>query len=167
MENVLEKLEHVLTSELEVHNDFLASALEFNRAIKEQNLSDIDRQRAVHDDTICRIEKLENERITCCTVLARSLGVVRQPLKFAMLLEKLPPQWRNRFTTLQQMLKSKISELSKISTSNRILLEEGLRVAGATFSFVQQSAGNRYAAYGKHGRTVAGPGLQSIINRTI
>jgi hypothetical protein len=165
MNNVLEKLEQILSVEIEVHDIFLAAAHEFNAAIKNQNLADIDRQRAIHDETICRIEQLENERISCCTVLAGSLGIVKKPLKLGMLLEKVPQQWRNRLGSLQMALKSKIGELSKISTSNRILLEEGLRVVGSTFSFVQQAAGSRYAAYGKHGRSVAGPALQSMVNR--
>jgi hypothetical protein len=166
MENVLEKLEQVLHSECTVHDEFLGSAQEFNKVIREQDLAAIDRQRAVHDATICRIEKLESERIACCRVLAGSLGINREPLKMSMLLEKIPTRWRERLHTLQETLKLKIAELSQISTSNRILLEEGLRVVQTTYSYVQQAVGNRYAPYGKHGRTIISAAPQNIINRT-
>ena len=166
MENELEKLEQVLTSELTVHNEFLDSAQEFNRALREQDLAGIDRQRAVQDTTVTRIEKLESERIACCTELARSFGITREPIKLGMLLEKMPLQWRGRMSTLQETLKTKVSELSKISTSNRILLEEGLRMVRSTYTFIQQAAGTRYAPYGRHGRTIASTAPQNIINRT-
>ena len=166
MENTLEQLEQVLTSELDVHDAFLVSARQFNKAIREQDLAGIDRERGVHDATVCRIEKLEGERMSCCRVLAQSLGVRRDPVKLNVLLEKLPAQWRERLGRLQDALKTRIAELSKLSTSNRILLEEGLRVVHATCSFVRQSAGSRYAPYGKHGRTVSGPTVQTMINKT-
>ncbi|MBN1756941.1 MAG: flagellar export chaperone FlgN [Chitinispirillaceae bacterium] len=166
MKNTLEQLEQVLASELNVHEEFLVSARQFNKAIREQDLDAIDRERAVHDATVCRIEKLEVERMSYCRVLAQSLGIKRDPVKLGMLLEKIPPQWRDRLSMLQEALKKTISELSKISTSNRILLEEGLRVVHATCSFVRQSAGSRYAPYGKHGRPVDGPVFQTMINKT-
>ena len=166
MQNVLEKLEQVLTSELEVHEEFLASSREFNRVIRDEDLDGIDRQRTVQDETVCRIEKLEKERRSCCTVLARSFGIAREPLKMSMLLEKVPSQWRDRLNSLQETLKGTVREVTKISTSNRILLEEGLRVVQSTYAYVQQAAGSRYAPYGQHGRTVSKPLLQSIINKT-
>jgi hypothetical protein len=166
MDNVLEKLEQVLQSELDVHTALLASAREFNDAIKEENIAVIDRQRLVHDETVCRIEKLEEQRMVYCAALARSLGIVKKPLRLAMVLEKVPHQWKERLGRIQQSLKEKIGELSKISISNRILLEEGLRVVGHTFSMLRQ-AGKKYAAYGKRGQSVSGPALQSIINRTV
>ncbi|MBN1575570.1 MAG: flagellar protein FlgN [Chitinispirillaceae bacterium] len=166
MENVLEKLEQVLTLELDVHTTLLASAHEFNSALKEENIDKIDRQRAIHDETICRIEKLEDQRISCCTSLARSLGIVKKPLRLAMLLEKMEQPWRERLEAVQQSLKEKINELSNIGNSNRILLEEGLRMVGQTFSMMQQ-AGRKYTAYGKRGQSVTGPARQSLINRTV
>ena len=167
MQTVLEKLEQVMQSELAVHDDLLASSREFNRAIRENDIENIDRQRSVQDATICRIEKLESERRSCCAVLAQSYGIVKQPLKLAMLIEKVPKQWCDRLGELQRALKDRLAELAKISASNRILLEEGMRMVQATFGFVRQAAAGRYCAYGKHGRTVAGPAVQSIINRTI
>ena len=166
MEEVLEKLERVLTTELEMHTSLLASAQEFNTAIKEEDLEKIDRQRAIHDETICRIEKLEEQRNECCSVLARSLGIVKKPLRMTMLLEKVPQQWKERLGSIQRQLKEKINELSNIGISNRILLEEGLRMVGHTFSMMQE-AGSKYTAYGTRGQSVSGPALQSLINRTI
>ena len=110
MDNVLEQLEQLLQSQLDVHNDFLASSREFNCAIKEQNITKIDQHRAIHDETICRIEKLEEQRIACCSLLARSLGIVKAPLRLSMVLEKVPLRWRERLCGIQLALKDKIRE---------------------------------------------------------
>ncbi|MBN1306374.1 MAG: flagellar export chaperone FlgN [Chitinispirillaceae bacterium] len=166
MENNLEKLEKVLISELDAHTSLLRSGYEFNIAIREENIDKIDRQRAIQDETICRIEKLEEQRVACCTLLARSLGIVKKPLRLAMLFEKMERPWRERLETVQQSLKEKINELSNISGSNRILIEEGLRMVGKTFSLLQQ-AGRKYAAYGERGQSVTGPARQPFINRTV
>ena len=166
MEEVIERLEAVLKSELETHSSLLASAQEFNGALREENVAKIDRQRTAHDDMICRIEKLEEQRSECCSTLARSLGIGGKPLRMSMLLEKLPPRWRERLSSVQRSLREKVNELSKINLANRILLEEGLRMAEHTFSMVRQ-AGPKYTAYGTRGQSVSGPAVRTIVNRTI
>ena len=166
MNGTLEKLESILKSELDVHVSFLVSALELNRVLREEDLVKIDRQRHVQDETVCRIEKLEEQRREYCAAIAQSLGIAKRPVKMAMLIEKLPQQWRDRLGALQRALREKISELSKISVSNRLLLEEGLRIADNTIAMVRK-VGRKYGAYGHYGQTLSSPLTTSIINRTV
>jgi hypothetical protein len=166
MESTLEKLEQVLAGELDAHETMLVSASTFNSALRKEDVATIDRQRVIHDETISRIEKLEEQRIACCELLARSLGAATTPLSFSMLLEQVPPAWRRRFEVLRSALKDKIAEIARISTSNRILLEEGLRVADATVALL--TGGSRgYGGYGKRGQVLQGPVVQSLFNRTV
>jgi hypothetical protein len=166
MNTLLEKLETVLKSELEVHGAFLASTRELNNALKEENLVKIDHQRHMQDESICRIEKLEEQRSEYCTELARSLGISRRPVKMTMLLEKLPQQWRDRLGSIHMMLRDRLTELSRISVSNRILLEEGMRIAGNTISLIR-NAGKKYGAYGHYGQQVAVPLTTTLFNKTV
>lgn len=166
MNELFEKLENVLKSELAVHHSFIRTAREFNSAIREENLEEIDKQRTIQDETICRLEKLENERRLCCSDLASRLGITRRQVKLSMLLSKMPETWRERIGEVHKALKEKVTELSRFSVSNRILLEEGLKVVTHTFGAIQRS-GNRFAIYGHGGKPAAGGALQSIINRTV
>ena len=166
MQELFEKLENILKSELDIHHVFLKTAQEFNSAIREENLGDVDRQRTIQDETICRIEKLEDERKLCCGDLASRFGITKKQVKLTMLLVKMPEAWRMRIEQVHKALKEKVAELVKISVSNRILLEEGLKVATHTFSAIQQ-CGNRFAGYGQSGKPATGSALRSIINRTV
>lgn len=166
MQELFEKLEKILKSELDVHRTFLTTAQAFNGAVREENISEIDRQRTAQDETICRIEKLEEERILCCRNLAARMGITKKPVKLSLLLGKMPVEWRDRLGMIHKALKQKLMEVSKITVSNRILLEEGLKVVTHTFSLIQQG-GKKYSVYEQRGRAAPGGTLQSIINRTV
>jgi hypothetical protein len=166
MKELFEKLERILKNELDVHHTFVTTAQVFNSAVREDNIGEIDRQRTAQDETICRIEKLEEERILCCSNLAARMGITRKPVKIALLIGKMPAEWRDRIAEVHRALKQKLMELSKITVSNRILLEEGLKVVTHTFSLIQQGE-KRYAVYEQRGRTAPAGTLQSIINRTV
>lgn len=166
MKTILEKLETVMKSELDIHITLVTSAHEFNGALKGDDLAGVDRQRQVYDESVCRIEKCEAQRTECCIAIAKSLGVVRRPLKMGMLLEKLPPMWRDRLGGLQRALHEKLTELFKVNVANRILLEEGIRMADHTIAMVRK-AGKKYGAYGHYGQMVASPVTMTIINRTV
>ncbi len=166
MESLLEELEGVLKDELDIHDSLLESANSFNAAIREEDLNKIDCQRAIHDKIACRLEKLEEQRTECCLSLAGKLGIEKRPLKMAMLIEKVPFQWKERLGLLHQKLKEKVKDLNKISISNRLLLEEGLRMVEHTFSMMN-CAGSRYMAYGSRGQTVASAATKNLFNKTI
>jgi len=166
MKDTFETLEQVLKSELESHTELLATALEFNRAIREEDMDRIDRERTTHDEVICRIERLEEQRIACFATLARSLGVAGKNLRLAKLLEKAPPQWRERLCAIQKLLRDKMDEVSRITISNRIFLEEGLKVVANTFVMLREASG-KYPCYGNRGESVSGPAFNSFINKTV
>lgn len=167
METLLEKLEKILKSELDEHITFLDTARAFNHAIKEEDLGKIEQQRLVQDETVCRIEKLEDQRMECCTELAQSLGIGSRPFRLAQLLEKLPEHWRSRLEDIRRTLRNKVNELSKMNISNRILLEEGLRMVEHTFSSIRKCGSSRYAAYGQRGQVTGGTGPRTIFNQTV
>lgn len=166
MKDTFETLEQVLKSELESHTALLATAMEFNRAIKEENMDSINRERTVHDEVICRIERLEEQRIACFGTLARSLGVAGKQVRLAKLLEKAPPEWHERLCAIQKLLRDKMTEVSRITISNRILLEEGLKVVANTFSMLR-GAGGKYSCYGNRGESVSRSAFNSLINKTV
>jgi len=165
MENLLEKIEDVLIAEVEVHTSMISSSHQFNEAIKSGEHESINKQRIVNDDAVCTLEKLEEKRTDYCSEAAGRLGIFRKPLKLSMLLEKIPAEWKKRLEHQQQVLKLKIAELTSINTSNRILLEEGLKVIGATFTCIKKTE-SRFAGYGNRGQTMPSS-LISIINRTV
>jgi hypothetical protein len=166
MIELLEKLETVLQSEVDMHATMIVSSQEFNAALRSGDLAIIDRQRIVQDEAICKIEHLETQRMDCCTAAAEVLGIIKKPLRLTQLLDKIPNDWRTRLEKVHSALKGKINELTAINISNRILLEEGLKMLGNTFSIVRQ-AGKKYAGYGNQGQVTASPPFRSIINRTV
>jgi hypothetical protein len=166
MEKLLEKLETVLQSEVNVHTTMIDSSKKINMALRTGDIETVDRQRIAHDEAVCRIEHLETERVDCCTTAADVLGIVKKPLRLSMLFEKIPEEWKWRLEKVQCTLKTRIKELIKLNISNRILLEEGLNVIGNTFSMFQK-AGKKYAGYGKLGQTMAPSAPRSIINRIV
>lgn len=164
MEEILEKIEKVLIAEVETHSAMITSSHEFCEAIKSGETETIDQKRARNDEMICTLEHLEEQRSEYCNEAAHKLCILKTPLKLAMLTAKIPAEWKLRIEKQHQALKAKINELTKINTSNRILLEEGLKVIGETFSCMKK-CGDRLSGYGNRGQTMSSS-MISIINRT-
>lgn len=166
MENLLEKIEDVLEKEIDMHDRLIGSSQGMNKALRDGDVSAIDKERALHDEAFCNVEKLESQRQEICMEAAAALGIERANIKMPLLLDKIPASWRERLGALQQNLKGKIAELSSLTVSNRILIEEGLRMISNTFSIIRQ-AERRFDAYGTRGQSLAGSSMRSVINRTM
>lgn len=166
MEKLLEKLELILKSECDLHEELLGTANLFNDAIKKNDLAAIQKFTTQHDEQVYQIAKLEEQRIECATNLARELSLSVETPKMAAVLEKVPPEWHQRLSTVQSKLKEQISELTRINTSNRILLEESLHFINSNIVMFQKSSirNNNYGDNGKHANISAG---RNLINRVV
>jgi flagellar biosynthesis/type III secretory pathway chaperone len=164
MENRFDELAALLDSELRIQNELIGNAESFNKAIKENDLYSMQLQSSKHDTQLCLLEKLEESRIACCRELSKSLGFATSEPKLASLIDKAPEQAGKKLSNLHKSLKESVSSLSKINTSNRILLEESLNMISATFSMIQQSS-KKYNPYGAKGRNSTASAGHLIINR--
>lgn len=166
MEKMYDELEKILSCELEIHNSLIETATAFNKSIKEDNLPDIQTYTTRHDQQICQIEKLEEQRIQYCVLIGKKLGLKSKEPKLAALIEQAPVGRINKLSILHINLKKKIDDLSKVTISNRVLLENALNIINNTFSFLQQTQ-KKYVPYGsKNGGHLAYQG-HTLINRTV
>lgn len=135
MEKNLEELESIMKQEIDLHNSLLGVAREFNVAIKDNDLELIRKKTIEQDEHICSIERLEESRQECCKSLSSQLNLVTKTIKLNLIIDFLPQSWKSRLSKVHSSLKSIISELTSINTSNRILLEEADRIIGKTLSY--------------------------------
>ena len=151
MDKELQELESILKSELELHNALCETARLFNDAIKGNDLALMQKHIFEQDEKICKIEHLEESRITCISELSKKIVPPERDLKMNAVLEVISPDWKNRLAPLQSSLKSTINKLSKINTSNRILLEEANLIITKTFEMIRHSQDHlqSYSARGK------------------
>jgi flagellar biosynthesis/type III secretory pathway chaperone len=164
MEKSFEMLEQILNRELDIHVELLKNGYEFNSAIKNNDLGAMQQHTAIHDEMICQIEKLEEQRLDCSQILSILLGLETPAAKISNLLEQMPPVWQSRLSKVQKILKEKIFELSKINKSNQILLEEAILIINGTFALLQKPS-VKYAQYGKKGAATNRTASLSLINR--
>jgi flagellar biosynthesis/type III secretory pathway chaperone len=151
MEKNLEELESIMKQEIDLHNSLLGVAREFNVAIKENDLELIRKKTIEQDEHICTIERLEESRQECCKSLSSQFNITSKAIKLNHIIDFLPPSWKNRLSQVHSSLKSIISELASLNTSNRILLEEADRIIGKTLSYCikPSKVNNSYSNQGK------------------
>jgi hypothetical protein len=166
MEKMYDELEKILSCELEIQNSLIETATAFNKSIKEDNLSDIQTYTTRHDQQICQIEKLEEQRIQYCVLIGKKLGLKSKEPKLAVLIEQAPVGRKNRLSILHANLKKKIDDLSKVTISNRVLLENALNIINNTFSFLQQTQ-KKYVPYGSKNKGNLAYQGHTLINRTV
>jgi hypothetical protein len=166
MERMYEELEKILACELEVQSSLVQTAAAFNKSIREDNLIDIQTYTTKHDQQICQIEKLEEQRIQYCVLIGKALGLKSKEPKLASLIEKAPLQRKTNLSEIHIHLKKRIDDLSKLTISNRVLLENALNIISNTFSFLQQTQ-KKYVPYGTKKKSNLAYQGHTLINRTV
>lgn len=166
MDKLLCQLEEILSRESDLHNDLLLTANSFNKAIKSDNLEQIQQYTALHDEQVYQIAKLEEQRIECATNLARTLELPGEVPKMSSVLEKIPEHWQTRLSGIQLKLKQQIADLSKINTFNRILLQENLSFINSNIVMFQKSTSRSYR-YGGKGKPASVSSGRNLINRVV
>jgi flagellar biosynthesis/type III secretory pathway chaperone len=151
MDKELQELESILKSELELHDALCETARLFNDAIRSNDLALMQKHILEQDEKICKIEHLEESRITCCSELSKNIVSPAKDAKMSAIIDAISPDWKKRLSPLQSSLKSVINKLSKINTSNRILLEEANTIINKTFDMIRHSQDHlqSYSAQGK------------------
>ncbi len=165
MEKLLEQLADILKGESDLHQDLLKTADALNEAIKAQNLDTIQTCTSIYDEQIYQIAKLEEKRIECTSEIAGLLNIKEEIPKLDTLLQRVPQTWRTRLSALQTNLKRQIRELTKINTSNRILLQEEISFINSSIMMFQSPP--RTIQYGGKGKTAVLSTSRNLINKVV
>lgn len=166
MDKLLEQLSGILSKESEIHQDLLKTAKTFNEAIKAEDLDSIQNCTSIHDEQVYQIAKLEEKRIECTSEIAGLLGIEDEIPKISSILLRVPQQWQKLLSALQIKLKEQIMEITKINTSNRILLQDGLSFISNNVKIFQQST-TRNFRYGGKGKSAGIPVSRNLINKVV
>jgi uncharacterized coiled-coil protein SlyX len=126
METRLDELIRVLEEERRIHEQLLDAARSMNGALRERKHSAIAGCCVRHDTLIFQIEQLEEKRLSLCDALGQSLAIVGGHFNLSDVIAALPADQRMPLVKLQRQLKSLIGELTKVNTSNHILLHDAL-----------------------------------------
>jgi flagellar biosynthesis/type III secretory pathway chaperone len=168
MDQLLDSLTTILENEVQLHDDLIRSAGNINKTIRESDLDGLQKNTTQYDEQICVLEKLEEKRLEHCRQLGRNAGMeeerIRQAVPLNALMEHLPQENRLKLETIRAHLRSKMQELSKVNTSNKILIEESLSAITSTFSIIRKSA-ERFAGYGQKGNMAVKKTGCALINK--
>lgn len=162
MESLIKDLETILENELSFHEQLLGAALAMNDAVKKEDLAGVRKAAARHDELTCRIEAIEEKRLTANDNLARHLGVENHANLFRII-ELLPPNLSAKLASLRVRLKNTMAELKKTTSSNQILLNETLYTIAKTFELID-SATAKSPGYKYQGRKAPAKINRTIIN---
>lgn len=162
-----EELESILGKEFEAHKQLLSAATQVNDAIKESDISTLQKRSCHLDNQVSMIEQIEQLRRDCCNALSRALGIERTSVKLATLIEKAPARFREKLSSVHHALKKLIGNIATINVSNRVLLEEGLELVRGRIAIIANPT-DRFAQYRQGGRLKSGnTQLHPFINQTV
>jgi hypothetical protein len=166
MEQLYTELERILSNEVEIHVALVETAKAFNKSLRDNNIPEINSYTQRHDEQICQIEKLEEQRIEYSMLIARKIGIKTKEPKLANLIEHAPVSFKQRLGDLHNKLKKEISDLSKLTISNQLLLENAMSIINCTFAFIKQSQ-KKYQPYGSTRKTASSFNAFTMFNRTV
>jgi flagellar biosynthesis/type III secretory pathway chaperone len=160
MEASVIELETILEKELIALERLLAAARSMNEAIKREDVGDVRKANKEYDECTCHIESLEEKRLSISDAIALHVGL-QGHVNLLRTIELLPSQHREKLSELRSKLRSALSGLQKVNSSNRILLTESLFTITKTFEFIA-AASEKFSGYKRLGKKDS-----SKINRTI
>ncbi|MBN1129517.1 MAG: flagellar export chaperone FlgN [Chitinispirillaceae bacterium] len=167
-ELTFEELETILVKEVDTHHRLFRTATQVNEALKQSDLSAIQERSSYLDSLVALIERLELQRSECCALLSRKCGIDRARIKLGALIEKAPPRFREKLSSLHGALKQIINRISTVNVSNSVLLEEGLELVRGRMSLIANPS-ERFTQYRQGGRmnTASSTSLHPFINQTV
>lgn len=161
-----QELDAILAEENEAHQRLLDAAAHVNSAIRESDVETLRKRSTVLDQRIVEVQRIEERRTECCKALSFSLGLGSGAVRLARLIEKAPPALREKCVRSRASLQSVLEKIARITVANRILLEEGLRIAHGRLRTIMRPDG-RFAQYAGHGRRAApDSAFHPFINQT-
>ncbi|NLD94625.1 MAG: flagellar protein FlgN [Fibrobacter sp.] len=166
MENLYNELERILCSEVDIHVAVVETAEALNKSLRENNIPEIIVFTQRHDEQICQIEKLEEQRIEYGILIAKKLGMKTKEPKLVNLIENAPSSFKHRLGDLHRKLTKAINDLSKLTVSNQLLLENAMSIINCTFAFIKQSQ-KKFQPYGATRKTSSSYNAFTMFNRTV
>jgi FlgN protein len=166
MEQLYAELEQILCSEVEIHVALVETAQAFNKSLRDNNIPEIHSYTQRHDEQICQIEKLEEKRIEYSVLIAKKLGIKTKEPKLANLIDHAPLSFKQRLGDLHNKLKKEIGDLSKLTISNQLLLENAMSIINCTVAFIKQSQ-KKFQPYGATRKASSSYNAFTMFNRTV
>lgn len=166
MEKEFKELEENLVLELKLHDSLLTTAQSFNSAVKNDDLEAIQKYTRAYDEHICQIERLEEKRVLLCTTISGSGAKAVNSVKLDSILTKASSDVQSRIRDVRNNLKRKIQLLSKVNTSNQILIHEAMELIATTFKIIGNE-GNRFSPYNGKGKGAVPVSTQRIFNKIV
>ena len=140
MNPLLSDLTAILSQELQLHEQLLASASDMNAALRARKTLDVARCNSRSDVLFCQIEELEEKRLTASDRLAESIGCKQRHATIRQVIALLPPDDGAQLSELRLKLRSILGELNRVNCSNKMFLENGLRWIGKTFEIIANNS---------------------------
>lgn len=163
MEKQYEELKSVLADELSIHSDLVKTAEKMNAAIKKKDVDTVKILTARYDEYIGQIETLENKRLELCDGITKALKPQNRHMNLKSIIAMMPKEQQKPFSDIGTSMKKKINELSRLNTSNQILLNESLTAIGKKFELITQFQ-NKLAGYKQSGTIDKEQVRRNIIN---
>jgi len=162
MEDLLPRLENLLAKQIEAHDNVLETGKKMNAALKQKQLEEIQRLNMNYDAYVGRIEEFEEQRLAVCDEIAKTMD--KRHVNIATIIEVLNEDQRGTLTRYRSLLKEKIGQISRINTSNFILLEASLAAISKNVEVIARSQ-EKYQGYGQGGVKASRKVSRSIINK--
>ncbi len=164
IEELTQQLAEALSDEIRVHTELVETAEQMREAIKRKDLHDVQQTTSHYDTRVGRIEDIEERRLAVCDSLCEALGKAKRHLNLSGIIGALPPDTRTSLAQLRSQLKDKISQLSRLNTSNNILLEASLAAVAKSFEVMARSH-QRLDGYGRTGTPASKTVSRNIVNK--
>jgi uncharacterized coiled-coil DUF342 family protein len=156
----------ILRSEARVNAELVAAAQEMCAAIKAADVAKVQKLTTRYDELSFQMQQLEEKRLETADALARELGIRAGHVRMAELVKALPAECRPALLEVRAELQRRIAELTRVTASIQVLLEESLATVARIVTLASRAA-SKTTGYGQGGVKVEDGRRRVIVNKTV
>ncbi|MBD3346243.1 MAG: hypothetical protein GF401_14395 [Chitinivibrionales bacterium] len=164
MDGKIKELLTILKQENEIHDRLIECAQIMNKALKENDTNKIQQTSMKYDELTCNIESVEEKRLEICDSIGKKTKMKSRHLNLTSITEALPPEDTGPLGEVRQDLKKKITKLTKINTSNQVLLENALANIAKAVELIACEK-KKYSGYKQYGKKDSDFIFRNIVNK--
>jgi flagellar biosynthesis/type III secretory pathway chaperone len=164
-EGLIKQLITIIAEELQTHDKLVETARNMNTAIKKKEVREVQHLTQTYDALAGRIEELEELRLKSCDDYAAALTGKQQHMTLVNVIATVTDeQLKNELGSLRANIKDRITALTRLNTSNQILLEASLAMIAKNFELML-SARAKFKGYGHGGQMDSRNISRNIVNK--
>ena len=137
-EQLLKQLIEILKKEYQEYEKLLSLAEQKKESLIENDVDRLSNLIDTEEEVLTTISDYDNQRDKLVYTLSQELEIDHQEINYSELIDHIPEEWVKKLEPVRDKLLTIIDELHTINESNKMLIDEAIKLNNLTYKTIAQ-----------------------------